>query len=478
MTRCRVRSALFALGLCASAPSASAAIGQAVPSSVVGSSAFPDATLFRVFLKDGSSLVSYGEVARVDDHVVFTMPTSTSSADPQLHLVNLAADRVDWDRTAKYAESARASQYLANQAVYDYAQLSNGVAQALNEIAATKDPVEGLAIAEEARKILAEWPPKHFNYKQADVHEMLGMLDEAIGDLRVAAGTGRFDLSFVADAGPPPPVEPLMAPPTPQETIEQVLTAADLSDSPAERSSLLAVALSALARDAGALPPEWATSTAAATEAAIAREIEADRAYQTLTSTVLGLARTRARAADVNGLQRLIVEVHVRDFALGARRPDAVNALLDSIAVELDAARRLRLARDQWTLRAPEYRKYRASILASLTRFTQLKAPLENIKALAGSSPFALSSILRAAAEIRGNMSKVSPPGELQQTHSLLMSAVELADSAARIRREAALTGSITRAWDASAAAAGSLMLVARALSEMQALLKIPQLPK
>ena len=38
------------------------------------------APLFRVFLKDGTSLVSYGEMARVDDRVVFSMPTSASDA--------------------------------------------------------------------------------------------------------------------------------------------------------------------------------------------------------------------------------------------------------------------------------------------------------------------------------------------------------------------------------------------------------------
>jgi len=38
------------------------------------------ATIFRVFLKDGSSLVSYGELARVDNRVVFSMPTSASVA--------------------------------------------------------------------------------------------------------------------------------------------------------------------------------------------------------------------------------------------------------------------------------------------------------------------------------------------------------------------------------------------------------------
>ena len=40
------------------------------------SAAAEDATLLRVFLNDGTSLVSYGEPARVGDRVVFSMPTA------------------------------------------------------------------------------------------------------------------------------------------------------------------------------------------------------------------------------------------------------------------------------------------------------------------------------------------------------------------------------------------------------------------
>jgi hypothetical protein len=50
--------------------------------------------------------------------------------------------------------------------------------------------------------------------------------------------------------------------------------------------------------------------------------------------------------------------------------------------------------------------------------------------------------------------------------------------NAANIRREAALAADITRAWDASAAAAGSLMLADRARNEIQQALSFPQLPK
>ena len=53
-----------------------------------------EATLLRVFLIDGTSLVSYGEPARVNDRVIFSIPTATTPSPP-LQLVNLPAARVD-----------------------------------------------------------------------------------------------------------------------------------------------------------------------------------------------------------------------------------------------------------------------------------------------------------------------------------------------------------------------------------------------
>src|SRR5207249_5766214 len=125
------------------------------------------ATVLRVFLRDGSSLVSYGEFARVADRVIFSLPTATTE-NPPLQLVNIAADRVDWDRTNRYAESARAARYVATQAELDYAALSNAVSRALNDVAYTADTSRRLAIVEAARKTLADWPHSHFNYKVAE----------------------------------------------------------------------------------------------------------------------------------------------------------------------------------------------------------------------------------------------------------------------------------------------------------------------
>jgi hypothetical protein len=62
--------------------------------------------------------------------------------------------------------------------------------------------------------------------------------------------------------------------------------------------------------------------------------------------------------------------------------------------------------------------------------------------------------------------------------HALIVSAVQLADNAAKIRREAALTGSLARAWDASSAAAGSMMLTDRATKGLQQVVRPPQQPR
>jgi hypothetical protein len=461
---------LFALVPCvASAAGASLAVGIGPAS---------DVTLFRVFLTDGSSLVSYGELARVGDRVVFSMPTTASHSDAQLHLVNLPADRVDWGRTTRYAESVRGSQYLAGRAALDYAALTNQVAQTLDLVARTSDPGARVALVENARKVLAAWPASHFYYKQADVAQMLMMLDEAIADLRAAAGADRFTLNFIAGSAALPPAEPLLPPPTPQEAIAQVLLAGRFTDIPADRITLLTIAVDRLGRDAARLPPDWAASSAAAARAELAREIETERSYRTLSERMLRLAEGRAREADVRGVQRLIDEARERDAALGAARPDIVGALMESLDARLEATRRLRLARDQWELRVPALRAYRAALSLTLARFARLKPALEDIQLLAGSTADTLLTMQRLARQLQRAVGAIEPPPELQIAHSLLMSSASLAENAAGIRREAALAANMTRAWDASAAAAGSLMLAAQARADIQSALRLPQLPK
>lgn len=439
------------------------------------SAAADDATLFRVFLKDGSSLVSYGEFARVGDRVVFSMPAA-ATPNPPLHLANISAEAVDWERTDRYTASARATHYLETQAESDYVRLSNEIARTLDDVALTTDVSRRLEVVERARQVLAAWPANHYNYRSTEVLQMVQMLDEAIADLRAASGAERFALNFSASVELPPILEPLLPPPTAQEAIQQLLWAAHLSGSPEERKSLLAAALVSLDRDAAALPGAWARATRASTQAQLDVELTLDRSYHALTRRMLALAEQRARAANVRGVQRLLELIQQRDTALGGRRPDTVIALVRAVESSLDAARRLRLERDRWALRAPELRKYRLAMSAPLDLFSGLRPALEDIKSLSGSTPGTLVTIQRLVSQLIEWTSAIEPPGEMAAAHALLESAAQLAGNAARIRREAALAGDISRAWDASSAAAGALLLGARAHSDMLAVLRLPQL--
>lgn len=432
-----------------------------------------DSAFLRIFLKDGSSLVSYGELARLEDRAVFSMPTSASTVNPQLHLVTLPADRVDWDRTSRYAESARASRYLATRAEQDYAALSDEVAQALSDVSSAQDAAARLAIVERARRTLAGWPPKHYNYRQNDVRQMLGILDEAIADLRAAAGLRRFDLAFVAAVEPLEAREPLLPPPTPREAIEQALLAASLTPSSVERVSLLSTVVGSLDREAD-LEAGWAWTMRTAVKTMIDTELAVDRLYQNLTYRHLAYATQRARAADVRGIQQLIAQISRDDERFGRRRPEAVAALLGAVQEQLDAAQRLRLARDRWLLKSADYRKYSTAVTPYLRRLEGLRPALEDIKSLAGSTPAALSRIQASSSEILSAVAAIPAPEDLRAAHALLVSAAQLADSAARIRREAAMSGDIARAWDASSAAAGAMMLTTRAATDIQAMLKPP----
>ena len=117
--------------------------------SAYAQSAQPDATLFRVFLRDGSTLVSYGEFARVADRVVLSMPMPIGGSDaaPTLQLVSIPASGVDWDKTDAYAESARAARYAATRGADDYASLQLAVSNALAEITRAEDPSRKVTMA-------------------------------------------------------------------------------------------------------------------------------------------------------------------------------------------------------------------------------------------------------------------------------------------------------------------------------------------
>jgi len=430
-----------------------------------------DSVLYRLFLQDGTSIVSYGEFARVAGRVVLSIPLGDPSKSPTLQLISIPETSVDWLRTDRYSQAVRAKRYAETRGESDFAALSARVTEALNQIALTSDPARRLAMAVEARGNLAKWPAENFGYRAADVSQLVGMLDEVISELRVAAGQSSFDLSLVANVTPTAP-EAVLPEPGFRETVEQAFAAASAVVEPAERISLLDAVTAALeepARDGG-----WAAALRmrASTELTAERRIE--KAYGDLSSATIASATTRAQRGDVAGLEALVRSVLKADDRLGRRRPQETSALLQLLDVRLNEARRMRLTRDAWMVRSDSYRDYRTAIAPALTEFRNSSRLLENIRQLAGPEPRLLPRLEQRLVMARQQLAAITPPPDLQAVHALYSSTFQMAKRAASSRRNAVSSGNMSLAWEASSAAAGALMLFQNASAELDRLTTPP----
>ena len=140
----------LALALCAG-PAAAAFAGSQ------GSSA----PSYRIFLTDGTPIISFGEFARASGRVVFTVPIGSPSSPDALQVVSLPDSAVDWDRTDRYTDAVRHQFYASTRGEEDYAALTGAVARALGDIAFSTDASSKLAIAADIRRQLLEWPAAH-----------------------------------------------------------------------------------------------------------------------------------------------------------------------------------------------------------------------------------------------------------------------------------------------------------------------------
>lgn len=434
-----------------------------------------DATILRVFLKDGTAIASFGEYARVGDRIIFSMLLGAGSP-PRLQLVNLPASAIDWASTSRYADAARYARYVASRADADYTALTNEVAKALNQIALASDTSAKLDVAMRVRRLLAHWPSQHYGYRAGNVQEMAMLLEEAISELRASAGERQFALSLVATAEPPS-TSLLLPPPTVSETIEQGLAVANATDVAAERLSLLQTVASLVGEAVASLPGPWVTWARESVRQAIEIEARIEREYGQLARRLLGLANARAAHADVRGVESVVRAARRVDARLGGKRPDQMAALMAELDRRLDAARRLRLARDQWTLNIDHYRAYRREALPLFEQLDRNRADLEQIRSLAGPDVEALESLVRRLQASLARAAGIQAPADLQSLHATLVSALQLGANAARLRQAAARSASLPLAWDASAAAAGSLMLGGRARSALDRLMRPPERP-
>ena len=433
-----------------------------------------DAVLYRIFLRDGSTVVSYGEFARVADRVVFSIPMGDDPAAPSLQLVSIPEGTVDWEKTERYAEAARARRYAETRGEADFTLLSSEVARVLNEVALTDDPVKRAALADYARKQLAQWPLVNYGYRAFDVAQLSGLLDELVSDLRVAAGHPRFDLSLVANTVPPAYV-PLLPGPGLRESIEQAFAVAGLTPEPAERASLFQAILKTLEPQPDDVA--WVSAIRARAVAELSTERRTDERYKDLATRSLDAAATRVKKADIRAIESLIRDVLKTDASLGHRRPPEMAALLAALDGRLNEARQLRLARDAWTVRAPILRTYRRDSGRAVGQLRRSRKWLEEIRQLAGPSQRSLERLAERLDRGRRELRSLTPPPEFQAAHEMLDAAYQIAGRAGASRRAAVSANDMNLAWQASSAAAGALMLLDRALADLDRLSGPPRIP-
>ena len=444
-----------------------------VPTLAIAQSA-TSRVLFRVFLSDGRVLSSYGEWARLDDRVIFSMPTQLTRDPIELHLVNIPTERVDWPRTESYAESVRAAAYAASRGDADFAAFSTDVAKVLNEVAKIQEPAARLATAERARQKLADWPGSHYGYRLGEVRDALAVLDEVIAQLRVSIGITRFDLSLSANAplaAPPPPPLP---PPSDAELVEQFVAAASIADSPIERISLLQTVMRMLDRAIGLLPAEWAARMRGTAGGELERERRVEKSYDDLRTRTLEEAAKLAARGKMSDLERLRDRVREEDRRLGGQRDGDVAALLATIDLQTASAIEERETRKEWERRAPTFRKYRRSTNAAFKVFADAVLALEQVKTMSGPPVNSISSLTKRLTSASRSFRKVVAPGELAAAHAVIASAWELADNAFRLRMEAVSANSVDVAQRASSAAAGAMMLYQRARADQLTVMEPP----
>ena len=422
------------------------------------------AALFRIFLTDGTTLVSYGEFARVAGRVVFSVPLG-EGPEPRLQLLSIPDSTVNWQRTDQYAAAVRAKQYADTRGEQDFVALTGQVTAGLNAIALTNDARLRVAMAEEARRNLAAWPAAHHGYKAAEVAQLVGTLDDVVAEMRIASGGNQFDLSLVATEMPPAALPALMPALDVRGSLETAYRAALLASDPDEKVALLRTLTEQLAFAPSTAT--WAPALRASASAALTAELQVEQAYIDLARKALKQAGERAQKADVRGLQQVIAQVLSADDRLGRRRSGQMNGLLTTLDIRLDEARRLRLARDARAARIDQVWQYRLATRTPRRRIIGLRAWLEDIRDLSGPDRGALPKISALSTLALQEFASIHVPADLQAVHAMLLSAVHMGSQAASLRQTAITSNTLKLAWDASAAAAGALLLWQRAHDEL-----------
>jgi hypothetical protein len=436
----------------------SVAVGQAIDAGAI----------FRVFLTDGRALPSYGEHAIVDDRLVFVLPVGVPGSHVELQLMSLPLSAIDVGRTSQYTEAMRARQYADTRGPAEYSAISAEVSETLAAIEKEPDSNRRLAMAEEARRRLTAWPRAHYGYRASEIGELASLFADVISDMRRLAGQSRFSLDLTA--GPVLPTYPPPLPaPTRRESIEMALAAATVADVATDRPAILRAALLVLTDT----PNEDALRGEVSRR--LEEELAADAAYARLAVDLTALADRAMHRGDAKGIEAVLARLTLRDLALGSRRPQEVKALRERLDAMLRRARVHRLALDHWAAVGTSLFRYEREVRPVLSGLDGLEPVLNRIQ---DSKYLSFDRVLRTGAKLtslRALLEAITPPQDLQVVHSTLLSALFMAHQACDRRRQADIAPNLSVAREAAAAAAGTLLLAARARQDLLALLSPPR---
>jgi hypothetical protein len=422
--------------------------------------------VFRVFLKDGQALPSYGESAQVGDRVVFMLIIGAANAAPSTQLISLPAASVDVDRTRRYSDAIRLKLYAATRGEVDYAAMTQEVQRALAELTAITDPKMRLATAVAARKRLLDWAASTYGYRAADIQELVRLFDEVILELRAAAGETQFALDLRAGTAPAP--EPLLAPPTLRESIQLALAASVAADSEEDRLAIL--------RAASALVSGTDADLRTEVTRAMDLEAKATSAYEALAADLRARAAEARKKADVNALSNAIETLRARDRDLGGRRPQVVTALTVELDAMMTAARNYHEALERYTAVRRSLLDYERAVRPTMSGFDGLMPVLLAVR---DGRYTAYERLVKSGVRLKGfleALEQVSPPSELADVQSTFISAIRMADHACTRRRLAVATMNKIVDQEASSAAAGAMLLAAQAREQLVARLYPPKI--
>jgi len=424
---------------------------------------------FRVFLKSGDPLPSYGEAAIVGDRVIFTLLVGAETdISRRYQLVDLPTEEVDLDRTVAYANALRGAHYAATRGEAEFAEMTAELSRTLDTLPGITDPGERLNVAEQAHERMRDWRRRSYGYRADDVEALEQLFGVVLTELRSETGAGQLSVELSSGGGAVAR-EPIRPAPDTEESVRLALAAAAVAETGEERLAILGAAESVLSGSAAR--STLLTEVLSRLDAERAAEVSYAALAHELTERA-DLALNRGEAGAFTGL---VSDLDRRDVELGRMRPRLVRALRRQLDLKRTAAEAYHAALDRYSKMRPALLAYERNLRPMLSTLDGLRPVLDALREFRFTSYDRLETAAARLDAALSGLAAIEPPEDLADVHATLVSATHLAREAVARRQRAAATASAATDRDAASAAAGALLLVGQARSDLVARLFPPK---